>query len=218
MHSTSATPSGSILIAGGRNEKGDVLSDVWELQAADDFESASGAPASPPLQWRQRHDMTLDVPRCAHGAAVVQLQSSSVPQHLCIVGGFTGTAGPGGMPEDVRVMPMPAGDDGDRDGAMLAAAAAWTSIRLPRGIGPRFGLSVCNAAAWVMSAPPPPSPADAEGASLAGAPSDAEAANEDAFNGFLLFGGVNIERDFADVWRCVACPPKDHTAAVTQDV
>ena len=222
-----------------------MLSDVWELLAdsaagfSSSSSSSSGSSSSaagtatgaspeaspgvgdanpttpPPLRWIQRHDLMLDAPRCAHGAAVLCPSPLGVP-YLCVVSGFTGMSGASAMPDDIRMIPM--AESAAVDSAVKEApssASGWTGTRVSRAIGSRFGVSVCNAASWILSPPlsslPATSPTkedaeagDESGApirpSLAEAPGYAEEAAEEGFQGMLLFGGVNAERDFADVW------------------
>ena len=213
MHSTCVTPEKTMIIAGGRNEKGTVLSDVWELApatASAATEAAGGAPL-PPLAWRKRPDLALDVPRCAHGAAVVTLAPDNVA-HLCIIGGFTGLPGANGMPDGLRHIALHGGSG--------SAKRDWSDCKGLRTVGPRFGVSVCNATSWITSVPsltPPTSPTreeqedqresfDATALSdetIQPPPSQSvsdETAENFSFQGLLLFGGVNVERDFADVW------------------
>ena len=218
MHSTCASPDGGIIIAGGRDEQGTVLSDVWELASA---AAEEGQPAG--LAWRKRNDLTLDVPRCAHGAAIVFLPPDKKP-HMALVGGFSGLTGASAMPDHIRIISTVEGD-----------ASAWRVADCGgKSVGPRFGVAVCNSPSWIPSyitlleQPTPPSspsaksesgedipresfdflPTEAAAASAAATPSTLAAAEagrnpvkeECTFEGLLLFGGVNVERDFSDVW------------------
>ena len=231
MHSTCATPRGSMLIAGGRNEQGTVLSDVWELRPAPPGSAVSPA-ASDVLVWHKRSDLTLEVPRCAHGAAVLCMPPGDAAQ-LCIIGGFTGLAGPQGMPDGLCFVSLDELLPGElvlERSAAPGVGKAWSSGEGTKTVGPRFGIAVCNAPSWidpgVMTTPlTSPSKEDTTSLGLAldeaedvvggdgggggetseaappqsAAPADSSSGHS-LFRGMLLFGGVNVERDFADVW------------------
>jgi len=213
MHSTCVTPYGSMIVAGGRNEKGEVLSDVWELCV-----DKSG-----PLVWSKRHDLTLDVPRCAHGAAVL-CPKPYKDMLFCVIGGFTGLSGAQGMPDGLRYISFSSGHVDDEDRPSPPSTSRWSADQGAKTVGPRFGVSVCNATSWISSTPlttPPSSPTKEDdqresfdGSSLLGTTVSTEPQEEIAhptsgtvgseegngFNGLLIFGGVNIDRDFSDVW------------------
>jgi len=239
MHSTCVTPRGSMIIAGGRNEQGTVLSDVWELRPAPIPPPGSVPPVGDVLVWRKRTDLTLEVPRCAHGAAVLCLPPSDAAQ-LCIVGGFTGLAGPQGMPDGLCFVSL---DELPGEGEGVGGAKAWSAAQGVKTIGPRFGIAVCNAPSWIdpgVIMTPSTSPTKEDSPSLAlglglglaleavgdvagagggggessvsgesgerseAAPQSLSPAVDSSpsygFRGMLLFGGVDVERDFADVW------------------
>ena len=233
MHATCSSPYGSIIISGGRNEKGTVLDDVWELHstvfspqtASSTSPSSSGIQATcgTILKWRKRFDLTLDVPRCAHGAAVMCGFSPdyNIP-HLCIIGGFTGITGINSMPDGLRFISI--GNNNISEN-IEERVANWSAEKGMKTVGPRFGVSVCNATTWVMSWLPSPtsqySPTSIDDGHLRESldirsseisPGDAGVIEEDdiaaiaAFQGMLLFGGVNVERDYSDVW--LICPLK----------
>ena len=55
-----------MIICGGRNEAGEVLNDVWCLEASVDCSSATTTAS---IKWRAVPEMVLPGPRCAHAAA-----------------------------------------------------------------------------------------------------------------------------------------------------
>lgn len=218
MHATCSTPSGSMIISGGRNESGAVLIDVWELHssaALTPAPSSSSADSSPALlSWKKRSELTLNVPRCSHGAAVICLPQENIP-HYCVVGGFTGATGPAAMPDGLVAIAMHSPEAPEK------STPVWSKPQGLKTLGPRFGVSVCNSTSWIAdlpSAAPSPTkiPIDDEAASgvlngelhldtcsteLRTECNHEEGLAAEEFTGILLFGGVNMDRDFADVWH-----------------
>ena len=120
MHS-SCTMNGKLIISGGRNEAGTVLSDTWSL--------------SNTLKWERRHDLELPVSRCAHGAAVVG-------DKYCIYGGFTGV----GVAGDLATIRLST----EETVFGTVPVDQWVNEACSIDIGARFGLALCGAPKWLI--------------------------------------------------------------------
>jgi len=152
------------------------------------------------FQWIPREDLDLATGRCAHGGAVLDCGDGNALLSLC--GGFTGAS----IAEDVSCISLGNYDREitslDADGKNAAAAAAsgaveiditsslqlppaalkWKGTRCGAAVGARFGIAVCTAPKWLLDAKFP----------------ESEETNvEDG--AMLMYGGVNMERDYADL-------------------
>jgi hypothetical protein len=138
MHST-CSYNGSMVITGGRNGEGTILSDVWTLiirqndiiekeeldieKQSEKEENNDNINTLFPLQWIKRNDWTLSSSRCAHGAAIVG-------NKLCVYGGFTG--------EGI------AGDLSTKSIADIPSVSNWIGETSKENTGPRFGFAICH--------------------------------------------------------------------------
>lgn len=160
----------SLVIAGGRSADA-VLSDVWMLQSRE--RGAESSDSDCPFVWRRLLSMELPHPRCAHTTAVVP--DSGL---VLIYGGFTGM----GISDDIivaKVSNMLAGEEGARPGR--GRPGPWTVVTPSESLGGRFGHSMTSTCA------------DMTVVGTGGA-------GESRVLGALVFGGIDAEKDFRDVW------------------
>lgn len=118
MHGSCAFQ-GALYVSGGRNE-GQLLTDVWKLTALE-----AGDSSDPSLQWTRLLELELPLGRCAHGGALVVIDSQPF---MCIFGGFTSN---GEISEQLLAVSL------DPDSAL-----GWKEIALSEPVGGRFGLSM----------------------------------------------------------------------------
>lgn len=208
MHST-CCHNGRMYIAGGRSET-EVLSDVWCLgpipASPDSSTSCADATLSDgliqpstacPLSWIKVSSLSLDAPRCAHGAAIVTLPSISATTSdivsntttetnvvaMCLLGGFTGA----GVSADLIIADMSSvvasSTSSLSSDSSTTSPCRWRTANVKGSVPPRFGLAMCVAPDWMT--PGTSSPV-----------SDSTVSKP----GIVVFGGVNAERDLNDFW------------------
>jgi hypothetical protein len=190
-----------MVITGGRNGNGEILSDAWILgavTAAVDAESGK-APAEedapPRLEWRRSTALQLPMARCAHGAAAVLSGTpAALTWSIILFGGFT----TGGISEDVIRAQLPGPDD------IADASGRWSKQELSSSITGRFGVAACGISLRVLnhvSGNKKYAPVFSARAKEAVAQVQARAGDAAGEVGVavVLFGGVCIEQDFGDL-------------------
>eukprot|EP01041_Mallomonas_annulata_P006359 gene6359-12859_t len=86
MHST-CIHNGCVFIAGGRDDNGAILSDVWKLGPRDacstdtttapTISTTTATTGSCPIEWTRVPQLELNPPRCAHGATIIPSVTTS---------------------------------------------------------------------------------------------------------------------------------------------
>jgi len=230
MHST-CTYNGSVYIVGGRDEEGEVLSDVWQLSARSPASHKSSSceererDRTCPLQWRRLSSLSLSCPRCSHGAVVLEIDreqekttdsltpvSMAEEAHttavLCVFGGFTGLMG---VSDDLCVVPLhsditqPASTQSGLPD-ITGASTEWRTVSLSKPIAPRFGLAMCLSPPWLLS-PPGLEKALRQSSCFTshtgGTTLNYEETVAQVQSGIVVFGGINMDRDFNDFWLLI---------------
>ena len=197
-----AVHNGRLYITGGRDEEGNILQDVWML------EPSEAESSSTPLRWVALTHMNFTSPRCAHGCSVVSggnLTSNDTPSsvldydYLCVYGGFQGSTD---LSSDLSIYPIPRNHT-VRNTPEEGKPQSWESIALTRSIEARFGLSMCIAPGWTWKLTRNEMKKDVfsqEDNQESNEGSVTVTANQHDDIGLLVFGGVNIDNDFSDLW------------------
>lgn len=145
-----------------------------EVEAEDDEDDAHL------LQWVHRHDLTLTFPRCAHACSIVDCRTSDSPVDavdagdaniLTLLGGFIGES----IAEDVASVHI-------SSNATRTKTEEWRSTKCGANVGGRFGTASCVAPKWLLDAVFPQN----------------KSANFNS-GAMLVYGGINIEKDFNDL-------------------
>lgn len=207
MHSTSSILN-FMMVLGGRDINGNFLSDTWILSLDAPSESSSIN-----LSWRKSDYLTLSIPRCSHTSAITVSLSKLSPEEtnlrIVLFGGFT----PNGISTDISVKKF------DKSHLFVDETQdidPWISIPSNPTIPERFGHTMCTISSNViknllkntiykpifLSSPLPDK--------LSNLSNYVEANKETVDDiqkkayrknaGILIFGGVNIESDFGDIW------------------
>lgn len=193
MHSTSSF-NGSMVITGGRNSEGTILSDVWILsirpndiiekeeldieKTCEENKNNDNTNTLFPLKWIKRNDWTLSSSRCAHGAAIIN-------NKLCVYGGFTGEGVAGDLSTKV-ISDLP------------SSVSNWISETSKDSTGPRFGFALCQVSNIEMLTHKGTKKTSAKSIAKNGDIGTPIVKNGSA--GLLVFGGVSAEADYGDVW------------------
>jgi len=239
MQSTTVTKN-RMLITGGRNELGEMLSDLWMLQI---FQKEEDTPLQP--IWTPLTTFSLPLPTCAHSALLLlhpipqtipssssssptALTSSSSDYRLVLYGGFTSQ----GIASDILVLPwslliQPEEEATTNNNAWqhipIASIVSTTHQQnnqnghqsSPNQLQGRFGQVMTSLSRESMShllSNPRYVPLFQRGLSSTpavvtegtgegeGNHSNNNSTISNNSSMALLFGGVNVEQDFADLW------------------
>lgn len=182
MHS-SCSYNSKLYITGGRNVEGNLLADVWCLEEASDG-----------LKWIKLHDQELEVSRCAHAAAVINVPTSGSNPLLCLFGGFTGN---GEISSKMSIISLlPTGVDNGRAGDDKLKSPVWMEATLSKELTGRFGLCACSFSYQRVNSV-------FKSVVEESVISEREL-SEEVVVGFVIFGGVSAEKDFSDL--CIFTP------------
>jgi hypothetical protein len=197
MHGTCCCD-GVMVITGGRNGNGEILSDTWILgyetsaAGAESGKAPSDEDAPPRLAWARSAALQLPIARCAHGAAAVLSGTPTAPSwSIVLFGGFTAA----GISEDVIRAQLPGTE---------VSSASWSRLELSAPITGRFGVAAGSISLRVLNhlsgnkKYAPVFSARAKEA-VAQVQARAGAAAGEAGVAVVLFGGVCIEQDFGDL-------------------
>lgn len=219
MHS-SCSAFNVMVITGGRDEQGNVLSDVWALllnetsnsSASSSSTAASSSSATHPFVWQKWEDMALPSPRCAHVASFISLprNTTELGWKVCLFGGFT----PAGVSSDVLHINVDLARDTEEGGSELrirpAAGMQW-EVAAFANTGPkgRFGHALCSLSydyiiqLWNNTRYKPLLEKGNVVTRIAALETQLQSKDSIASTQYaaaFLYGGVNIEEDFADIW------------------
>jgi len=162
----------------------------------------SPASTKSPLQWKRCLDMELDIPRCAHGSAILATSpvnsESSLEYFMVLFGGFTGE----GVSSDYSLYRLPPSTTTSHQ-TSPQSGSVWTHPSCSNGPKGRFGLAMSSISAKLLKSlqqnkrygPVFSSPARHCAESW-----DSATTEEQLHAGAVIFGGVSVEQDFGDIW------------------
>jgi hypothetical protein len=175
----------ALLITGGRNDKGEVLSDVWKLYGTHSLptnydvttENMKGMFIDHlEFSWEKMDNMTLTIGRCAHNLICLDDMS------LVLFGGFTSN---GEVSNDLLLYHNI--DNKESDNNIIISKNTWITIDINspdnKNIQGRFGSTMCTTS-FLYNPLYIKKNEEVPEKSL----------------GFLIFGGVDIEHDYSDIW------------------
>lgn len=180
------SPQDSALIISGGKTIDSILSDVWILRGTNVSSSKISSDGSDEsssevsLQWQQLVSLELPHPRCAHASVILPLsqpsqeiqdESNIALSSLVLFGGFTGQ----GISDDIIQHDICLSD---------SPTSSWQPIISSQTIPGRFGHVIC--------VPPPWMRAKKQAKSATGL--------ETSGRNILLYGGVDAEQDYNDLW------------------
>lgn len=191
-----------LLISGGRSEDGPVLSDIWVLSLIPQtFRDVSGCP----LKWERMDSMNLPSGRCAHSCSIVEVPNNvdGYELYLMILGGFE-EGGIASTAMTAKLLLL------EREGNRLpfdATETEWIKVNFIETFGLRFGHAICGISQQFMDSllnndryrPLFLSKPDIQ-ERLSQLKRDPQFSKEKRLCGIVVFGGVNIEQDFGDLW------------------
>lgn len=210
MHSSSSVMN-TLIITGGRDEHGNMLSDVWALKLTKiaDVNEYS-------LDWEKWENAALSSQRCAHVSCFVSTLGSptEISWKLCIFGGFSSS----GVSSEILSFPLDY--DESTKSVVPCQDASWQKAAFSNGPKGRFGHALCPLSheylisLWRNGKYRPLIERANIGAKIAlmdsVRSSSASSSCSDQFRiklqagincgAAFLFGGVDAEEDFADIW------------------
>ena len=209
MHSTSCIMN-TLIIMGGRDENNNMLTDVWALKM-----QRNGDIGEYSLTWEAWDSMRLPNPRCAHVSCFVSTLESieSISWKLCIFGGFTNA----GVSSEVLSIPLDY--DVNNQSVIPCSGVSWQNASFSNGPKGRFGHALCPLShkylisLWQNSKYRPVVERANLGEKIAVMESIRVAQHSSIDELFhiklqagvncgaaFLFGGVDADQDFADIW------------------
>eukprot|EP01038_Epipyxis_sp_PR26KG_P013494 gene13494-18105_t len=203
-----------LIISGGRDESGQILSDVWELTISNNSDKNNAneetnnlllssersqeanfyTQATPLFQWKRFNMLELHIPRCTHTQILCENQ-------LILFGGFTGDGQVSGELIEVSLNEI------NNQTVTNPLETIWTVQKLSKHIIPRFGHCMCLISKdMVVNLINNSKYSPLFRTEITSKINDMivdNGINGKLNGGMVLFGGVCIEKDFNDVWLLV---------------
>lgn len=199
----------TMIVCGGRDENGHMLSDVWALKLLKREDRDEHM-----LTWEKWDSAALMNPRCAHVSCFVSTLDSlsSISWKLCIFGGFSNN----GVSSEVLSFPLEY--DHSIKSVTISTGSRWQTASFSNGPKGRFGHSLCPLSheylinLWRNPKYRPLIERSNLGSkiSLMETVRSSSSTHDEQFqiklnagvNGgaAFLFGGVDAEEDYADIW------------------
>lgn len=170
-----------LFISGGRNDRGELLQDIWKLSLEASSTSSENENGSPILIWKRAGSL-FQFPCCSYGMVFLphnrdsSREESSVEQKAptlvhewLIFGGFMGF-----ISGDLYSMPLDVNYEAisEVESVFMNSSPSWQKV--------------------AMSIPSPPA---RFGHAMCAYPSHSESS-------FVIFGGVAADEDYGDMWIC----------------
>lgn len=178
--------------------------------------SSSSSSSHHQLEWIRRNDLTLPAGRCAHGATAIYYNmplplndtnttadtssnSSSSSMMMVLIGGFVGSAKGCFVSDELLATPLTLSSSS-------TTVCNWRSLACrPKTFAKRFGLSACAITLNTMDHLATKYNLKIKNQIIA--KKNNSATVQHTATAVLMFGGVNEEQDFGDIWLLLPILP-----------